>query len=237
MNEHTLCCGSVADKAKLCAEIAEREQRIKALEIAEGARARVIGRTRKFAIERGYNPASDEDELEYIMRRFDEMAAHVERLLDAANNYLYYSDDCSSPSLYSAEKDNLETVLLETPPAALAALKAQWNCPTVEHGKNRYGLDVGYFRNLFNRELNRTLQNYRPDELARNLLRMARTADKSIIAESEFTGELKAQWRHDAILEAVENTEHVLRIGHGSWLCHVKDLTEYAEKQITKEPN
>ena len=30
MNEHTLCCGSVADKANLCAEIAERDRVIAA---------------------------------------------------------------------------------------------------------------------------------------------------------------------------------------------------------------
>ena len=37
MNEHELCCGTVADKAKLCAEIAERDLRIKAL--TEGLQA------------------------------------------------------------------------------------------------------------------------------------------------------------------------------------------------------
>lgn len=30
MNEHELCCGTVADKAKLCAEIAERDRVIAA---------------------------------------------------------------------------------------------------------------------------------------------------------------------------------------------------------------
>ena len=119
MNEHNLCCGTVADKQKLCAEIewrdaeiahlndqlnkvcdagctpadaqklreynhaladeiAKRDLRIKNLEICEDARARVAGRTLKFAMERGYNPASDENELEYIMRRFDEMAHEID---------------------------------------------------------------------------------------------------------------------------------------------------------------
>jgi len=95
--------------------------------------------------------------------------------------------------------DGSETSLYLTESDALAALKAQWNCPTVEHGKNRYGLDVAYFRNLFNRELNRTLQDYRPHELARNLLRMARTADESVIAEAEFSGALKSQWQAEAV--------------------------------------
>lgn len=30
MNEHTLCCGTVADKAKLCAEIEQRDSVIRA---------------------------------------------------------------------------------------------------------------------------------------------------------------------------------------------------------------
>lgn len=32
MNEHEMCCGTVADKAKLCAEIEQRDLRIKNLE-------------------------------------------------------------------------------------------------------------------------------------------------------------------------------------------------------------
>lgn len=55
-----------------------------------------------------------------------------------------------------------------------------------EHGKNRYGLDMAYFRNLFNRELNRPLVDFRPDELARVLARAARTADATVLREPEF---------------------------------------------------
>lgn len=55
-----------------------------------------------------------------------------------------------------------------------------------EHGKNRYGLDMAYFRNLFNRELNRPLLDFRPDELARVLARASKTADASVLQESEF---------------------------------------------------
>lgn len=89
--------------------------------------------------------------------------------------------------------------LTSTPRIDTDELKMEWNCPTIENGKNRYGLDVAYFRNLFNRELNRTLQDYRPAELARNLLRMARTADISVFAEPEFTGALKVQWQAEAL--------------------------------------
>ncbi|MEQ5834194.1 hypothetical protein [Marinobacter sp. NFXS9] len=55
-----------------------------------------------------------------------------------------------------------------------------------EHGKNRYGLDMAYFRRLFNRELNRPLVDFRPDELARVLARAARTADPNVLQEPEF---------------------------------------------------
>ncbi|MBY6032151.1 hypothetical protein KUV59_03150 [Marinobacter daepoensis] len=55
-----------------------------------------------------------------------------------------------------------------------------------EHGKNRYGLDMAYFRRLFNRELNRPLVDFRPDELARVLARAARTADAAVLQEPEF---------------------------------------------------
>jgi len=54
-----------------------------------------------------------------------------------------------------------------------------------ERGTNEYGLDVGYFRKLFNRELS-SLRSFRPDELARVLARAARTADASVLQEGEF---------------------------------------------------
>lgn len=60
-----------------------------------------------------------------------------------------------------------------------------------EHGKNRYGLDMAYFRNLFIRELNRPLVDFRPDELARVLARAARTADADVLREPEFQGDME----------------------------------------------
>lgn len=65
------------------------------------------------------------------------------------------------------------------------AEKAERSTP-VENGKNRYGLDVGYFRNAINRELNRPLENYKPDEIARVLARLSRTADPTVMYEPEF---------------------------------------------------
>jgi hypothetical protein len=56
-----------------------------------------------------------------------------------------------------------------------------------EHGTNRYGVDVGYFRKTINRELNRDLSNFKRDELARVLARLSVTADKQVIHEDEFS--------------------------------------------------
>ena len=55
-----------------------------------------------------------------------------------------------------------------------------------EYGKNRYGVDVAYFRKTINRELNRPLTDFRPDELARVFARLAKTADASVLKEPEF---------------------------------------------------
>lgn len=57
-----------------------------------------------------------------------------------------------------------------------------------ERGKNRYGLDVDYFRKTINRELNKPLINFRPDELARVFARLSMAADPSVLLEKEFTG-------------------------------------------------
>lgn len=53
-------------------------------------------------------------------------------------------------------------------------------------GKNRYGLDMSYFRNLFDRELNKPLADFTPKELARVLARASRTADPDVMHEQEF---------------------------------------------------
>ena len=56
----------------------------------------------------------------------------------------------------------------------------------VDIGMNRYGLDMSYFRNLFDRELNKPLADFTPKELARVLARASRTADPDVMHEPEF---------------------------------------------------
>lgn len=63
---------------------------------------------------------------------------------------------------------------------------------TPENGTNRYGLDVSYFRNTIDRELNRSLTDFKPDELARVCARLAKTADSEVLKESEFSPENEA---------------------------------------------
>lgn len=53
---------------------------------------------------------------------------------------------------------------------------------------NAYGLDADYFIRLFQRELNPdVVRNQNPDDLARVLLRAARTASEKVFSEPEFT--------------------------------------------------
>ena len=61
----------------------------------------------------------------------------------------------------------------------------------IENGTNRYGVDIGYFRKTINRELNHGLENFKPDELARVLARLSRTADKNVLLEPEFQQAIK----------------------------------------------
>jgi hypothetical protein len=117
----------------------------------------------------------------------------------------------------------------------------------IESGENRYGLDVSYFRNVINRELNRSLGNYKPDELARVLARISRTADKSVMFEPEFSkkfaiekkiealGEIKDKW----IKKASEMPLGLECRSKGSscynWaMYYAKELTDEVE-QLRKE--
>ncbi|MGP4922421.1 MULTISPECIES: hypothetical protein [Pseudomonas] len=52
-------------------------------------------------------------------------------------------------------------------------------------GKNRFGLDMDYLKRRRNR-LIRDLSDFPPDEAARELARIARTADATVLAEDEF---------------------------------------------------
>ena len=51
--------------------------------------------------------------------------------------------------------------------------------------KNRYGLDVSYSKEKINQIL-RDINNYKPDEFARQLVRIATAANPDVLKEVEF---------------------------------------------------
>jgi hypothetical protein len=82
---------------------------------------------------------------------------------------------------------HLEIESLRTVCPATRPMQRKAECvPPVENGLNRFGLDTSYFRNAINRELNRGLADYTPDELARVLARLSVTASSQVIFEAEF---------------------------------------------------
>eukprot|EP00919_Chromeraceae_sp_WS-2016_P034453 GHVR01081565.1.p1 GENE.GHVR01081565.1~~GHVR01081565.1.p1 ORF type:complete len:135 (-),score=34.52 GHVR01081565.1:100-504(-) len=110
MNEHTLCCGTVADKSKLCAEIDQRDSVIR-------AKQRRIGE---------------------LLQERDEALAYAERLRDEITAIMIDSFGVSGYHLNGdvaecGEFSELETIISETPPEALSALKAQWQAEAVEN--------------------------------------------------------------------------------------------------------
>jgi len=102
------------------------------------------------------------------------------------------------------DHDNLETLVcpvVMSPQHLIEILQERdqlkAEVPPNECGSNRYGLDCSYFRGVINRELNRPLVDFKPDELARVLMRMAVTADAAVLSEPEFLRRVDLA-QHDA---------------------------------------
>lgn len=86
----------------------------------------------------------------------------------------------------------------------------------MKQGKNRFGVDMQYFHKWFARSL-MSLCDYKPDELARELARMSKAADKSVLLEDEFRGEKPKRYTIEEFLkEPVEGLCWV-KDQHGSW--------------------
>lgn len=104
------------------------------------------------------------------------------------------------------------------------------NQPPIENGKNRYGLDVSYFRNVINRELNRPLANHKPDELARVFARLSHTANESVIFEPEFSNKF-------AIENQVKALEAFANYAKGDdWEdAHLQEAIKIEIEQLRKE--
>lgn len=70
--------------------------------------------------------------------------------------------------------------------------------------QNEYGLDVSYFESKLTQVL-RNIACYMPDEMARELARLVKTADKSVLLESEFLADIRGDDDHKAALSAFDN--------------------------------
>ena len=124
-----------------------------------------------------------------------EFAAAEEEMIDDGGMEIFGEDDqgregsceVSINELAQAACDEIKHLTEQLAKANERIAKLENEQLPIENGKNRYGLDVSYFRNVINRELNRPLANHKPDELARVLARLSRTADKSVMFEPEFS--------------------------------------------------
>ncbi|GAB0151063.1 hypothetical protein [Marinobacterium sp. BA1] len=147
-----------------------------------------------------------------------------------------------------AELERLRTANLDSVAVCEQALQAKTaveqerdqlkdEVPPNECGSNRYGLDCSYFRGVINRELNRPLVDFKPDELARVLMRMAVTADAAVLSEPEFLRRVDLA-QHDA--EVIERAlDHLERRAteEGYFTIDPIWLKEYADqlRQQAKE--
>ena len=114
----------------------ETERERDNLQIMVDANLRVNGHLRTLAIKDGYNPAGHLNELEYLLKRFDEIKQERDEALayaERVRNSLHeaWTGLCVvRPSVYPGDLKGLQvrvsSALSEQQPAALAALKDQW---------------------------------------------------------------------------------------------------------------
>ncbi len=130
-------------------------------------------------------PAEDFDEYQEVYSAYK-----VEKTVDALSERIAELEaiklDYEKTLDANAER---AVTMLEDAQTKIAELEA--NQLPIENGRNRYGVDVSYFRNAINRELNRGLSDFKPSELARVFARLSVTADSSVILEAEFIKALR----------------------------------------------
>jgi len=124
----------------------------------------------------------------YCSPSLDDGNAHIGRKIDSlqADNKVLTA---KLEAIESEHQDAMEVSDIDNNEIAILTAKVKEledKSIPIENGSNRYGLDIGYFRKTINRELNHSLKDYMPDELARVLARLSVTADKDVIFENEF---------------------------------------------------
>ena len=103
-----------------------------------------------------------------------------------------------------------------------------------EKGTNEYGLDVAYFRKTINRELNRDLGRFKPDELARVFARLSKTADASVMHEKEFSGKFAIEQQVKGIDYLLQSHEPKIKMGERAlWSIETSDV-DLVKEQISK---
>lgn len=137
--------------------------------------------------------------IEKIIPKVTNEAAQHKITADYAKRHL---EQCEAA--LSAEQNKREEVEQQLAKANERVKELEQNQLPIENGENRYGLDVSYFRNVINRELNRSLDNYKPDELARVLARISRTADKSVMFEPEFSNKFAIEKKIEGVQVVID---------------------------------
>ena len=147
------------------------------------------------------------------------------------------SGDGVANACVSDAADMIENMSAQLAKASERVKELEKNQPPIENGKNRYGLDVSYFRNVFNRELNRPLDNYKPDELARVLARLSRTADESVMFEPEFSNKFAIEKKIEGVNDfcaTLHGYEDVQPIG-ANYVTSVASHRDSFTEQLRKE--
>ncbi len=174
-----------------------------------------------------------------------EFASAEEEMIEDGGMEVFGEDDqgregsceVSINELAQAAADEIKHFKEQLAKANERVAELEKNQPPIENGKNRYGLDVSYFRNIFNRELNRPLDNYKPDELARVLARLSRTADESVMFEPEFSNKFAIEKKIEGVNDfcaTLQGYEDVQPIGANyvtSVALHRDSFTEQLRKE------
>ena len=121
-----------------------------------------------------------------------------EQLVEANESALFYKEQ------YEKTDRECTKLAMRESKANERVKELEQNQLPIENGKNRYGLDVSYFRNVINRELNRPLDNYKPDELSRVLARLSRAADESVMFEPEFSNKFAIEKKIEALESCID---------------------------------
>lgn len=159
----------------------------------------------------------EHETVQRVSRQRDAMAAEVERLsekwISREGDYTRVADELD---IVKRERDQLKSMVVPN-----------------EYSANRYGLDCAYFRSVINRELNRPLVDYKPDELARVLLRMAATADESVLCEPEFLRRMDLSAHNADVIERFK--DELVKSVSALYRPHIEGVCAVVQQQLRQQ--